>query len=128
MFFVLFLLLGQGALSRNNTYHITTANDLIQLSKNVSSGMGFEGTTVFLDADIDFSGGLSEQFEPIGINSNSLRGTFDGQGYTVNNFAMNSSLKHVGLFGYSSGAMIKNVVLGSSCTVVSSYSGTDLVV
>ena len=45
--------------------------------------MSFEGTTVFLDTDIDFSGDLSEQFEPIGKNSSSFNGTFDGQGYTI---------------------------------------------
>ena len=63
--FLLCLLLGQGAIS--NEHHITSANDLIQFSKNVNNGTSYSGTTVFLDADIDFSGGLSEQqFEPIG--------------------------------------------------------------
>ena len=33
--------------------------------KKVNSGTSYSGTTVFLDADIDFSG-LSWQFEPIG--------------------------------------------------------------
>ena len=37
---------------------------------------------------------------------------------------MNSSLQYVGLFGYSEGAIIRNVVLDSSCYVVSSYSGS----
>ena len=77
---------------------------------------------MFLDADIDFSGGLSEQFEPIGTsNSNSFQGTFDGQGHTISNLAMKSSSQYVGLFGRSKGA-IRNVVLDSSCSVVSSYS------
>ena len=43
--------------------HITTAEDLIDFSKNVNSGTSYYRTTVFLDANIDFSGGLSEQFE-----------------------------------------------------------------
>ena len=46
--------------------HLKTAGDLIQFSSNVSSGTTFKGTTVFLDTDIDFSGGLSLQFKPIG--------------------------------------------------------------
>ena len=37
-------------------YHITTASDLIQFSKIVNNGTSYSGTTVFLDADIDFSG------------------------------------------------------------------------
>ena len=73
------LLLGQGALSYE--YHITTENEFIQLSKNVSSGTSYNGATVFLDADIDFSGGLSERFEPIGMNwPYYFQGIFDGQG------------------------------------------------
>ena len=45
---------------------IKNASELIQLSQNVNNGKNYSGTTVFLDADIDFSGGLSEQFVPIG--------------------------------------------------------------
>ena len=122
MILVLFcLLLGQGALS--NEHRINNSNELIQFSKNVSSGTSYKGTTVFLDADIEFSGGLSEQFEPIGTSNKYFQGTFDGQGYAISNLAMNSSSsQYVGLFGYSSEATIRNVVLDSSCSVVSSYS------
>ena len=124
MFFIfLCLLLGQGALS--NEYHINNASDLIQFSKVVNRGTGYKGTTVFLDTDIDFSSGFSEQFEPIGKSINYFQGTFDGQGHTISNLAMNSSSEYVGLFGYSEGATIRNVVLDSSCSVVSSYSGSD---
>ena len=121
MLFVLLccLVASKGALSAE--HHIKSANELIAFSKDVNSGMTFEGTTVFLDADIDFSGGFSEQFEPIGNNSNYFQGTFDGQGHTVNNLAISSSLQYVGLFGYSTGTTIKNVVLDSSCTMTSLF-------
>ena len=80
--------------------HIKNASELIQLSKNVSSGKNYNGTTVFLDADIDFSGGLSEQFEPIGKDYNNFfQGTFDGQGYTISNLLVNSSSQHVDCLG-----------------------------
>ena len=119
------LLLGQGALSYE--HRITTVSELITFSNNVNSGISYSGTTMFLGADIDFSGGLSEQFEPIGNSSSkSFQGTFDGQGHTISNLAMNSSSQYVGLFGYSSGgAIIRNVVLDSSCSVVSSYNGSS---
>ena len=116
------LFLGQGVLSY--VHHINNASDLVNFSKNVSSGTNYNGTTVFLDADIDFSGGLSQQLEPIGEywNSKYFRGAFDGRGHTINNLAMNSSSQYAGLFGYSNRTTIKNVVLDSSCSVVNSYS------
>ena len=115
--------LGEGEL------HIKNASELIELSKNISSGTSFEKTIIFLDADIDFSGGLSEQFGPIGKGTiNYFIGTFDGQGHTISNLAINSSSLYVGPFGYSTdGATIRNVVLDSSCSIVSSYSGSDTV-
>ena len=67
----------QGVLGEGE-YRIKNANELIGLSKNVSSGTSYNGTTVFLDADIDFYDGLSEQIEPIG-KSNSFQGMFDGR-------------------------------------------------
>ena len=119
----LFCLLGQGALS--NIHYINITSQFIEFSKNVNNGTSYNGTTVFLDADIDFSGSLSEQFEPIG-KYYSFQGTFDGQGHTISNLAMNSSSSlYVGLFGYSNGTTIRNVVLDSSCSVVSSYNGSN---
>ena len=107
-------------------HHITTASELIEFSKNVNSGTNYSGTTAFLDADIDFSGDLSWQFEPIGMNSNYyFQGTFDGQGHTISSLAMNSSSQYIGLFGHSYGATTRNVVLDSSCSIVSSFSGSS---
>ena len=113
--------------NNRNSIRISSAHDLVKLSANVGHGTNFKGTTVFLDADIDFYGGLSEQFEPIGKDNETLfRGTFDGQGYMIKNLAMNSSSsQYVGLFGYTAGATIRNVVLDDSCSVVSSYSGSS---
>ena len=66
--------------------HINKAEGLIEFSKIINSGISYSGTTVFLDTDIDFSGGLSEQFEPIGVISNNhFQGTFDGQGHVISN-------------------------------------------
>ena len=38
---------------------------------------------------------------------------------------ISSSLQYIGLFGNSRGATIKNVMLGSSCSGVSYYSGNQ---
>ena len=72
--------------------------------------MKYSGTTVFLDADLNFSG---RTLAPVG----SFQGAFDGQGHIISNLAMNSSSEFVGLFGYSIGATIRNVVLDSSCSI-----------
>ena len=116
----------QGVLG-DGEYCIKNANEMIEFSQNVSSGTSYLGTTVFLDADIDFSGGFSEQFEPIGKDdSKSFQGTFDGRGHTISDLAISSSsLQYVGLFGYSEGTAIRNVVLDSSCSVVSSYNSNS---
>ena len=119
----------QGVLGEGE-FHINNASDLIDFSKNVKNGTSYSGTTVFLGADIDFSGGLSEQFEPIGKDAGKyFQGTFDGQGHTVSNLALNSSSQYVGLFGYSNGgATIRNVVLDSSCSIASSFNDSSNVV
>ena len=92
------LVLCQGALS--NEHRINTTSDLIQFSKNVNSGTSYSGITVLLDADIDFSGGLSEQFNPIGNSSSKqFQVMFDGQGHTISGLVINSYSQYAGLFG-----------------------------
>ena len=84
------LLIWQGVLCTGEVHHINTAEGFIDFSSKVNNGESFSGTTVFLDADIDFSGGLSEEFKPVGTStSKSFPGTFDGQGHTISNLALN---------------------------------------
>ena len=121
---IIFFFFGRGTLCAE--VKIDSAEGLIELSNAVDSGNDYSGTTVFLYSDIDFSGGLSEQFEPIGYGSNYFQGTFDGQGHIINNIAVSSSSQYVGLFGYSNGGTtIRNIVLDSSCSAVSSYSDSS---
>lgn len=61
-------------------------------------------------------------FPPIGQQYRYFAGTFDGQGHTVSNLIMNSSLYYVGLFGYLYGATIKNLVIDDSCSFEGTYS------
>ena len=109
---------------------ISSASDLIQFSNNVNSGTTYRGSTVFLDSDIDLSG---KTFEPIGTYYSDsdcnyiYKCTFDGQGHVIKNLAMTSSSQFSGLFGHSRGLTIRNVILDSSCSIASSYSGSDYV-
>ena len=105
--------------------NITTTESFISFSNNVNNdGVSYEGVTVLLNADIDLNG---RALNPIGKDEDhSFLGTFDGQGHTISNLKMNSSLQHVGLFGYSEGLTIRNLVMDDSCSFASSYSlGTN---
>ena len=78
-----------------------------------------------LGADINFKEGdvdLSNLFTPIGDfdSSKSFTGTFDGQGHTIINLNINTTAKGAGLFGFTTASTIKNVVIESTCTVISS--------
>lgn len=96
------------------------ANDLIAFSNNVNEGTDYNGTTVLLDSDIDFTG--FHNFNSIGNNyTNYFVGTFDGQGHVISNLKIEeSSYYYTGLFGYSKGMTIQNVILDSTCTIESS--------
>ena len=114
----LFLLSG---ISRGAEVHINSVNDLIALSNGVNSGTNYSGTTIFLDNDLDFT--RKEAMEPIGKDwSYSFLGTFNGQGHVIRNLEMNvTSSEFTGLFGYSEGLAVKDLVIDSSCSIVSSY-------
>ena len=104
------------------TLVIRNSEGLIEFAKNVSSGASYEGTTVALDADIDFSGSLAAEFAPIGTEESDFSGEFDGRGHVISNLAVKGSHAFAGLFGYMGVASIKNVVLDESCTIAISGS------
>ena len=84
MIFLAQLLLLLGYASCGSVVTLHNANDLIQLSRDVKNKTHFYGTTVLLDSDIDFGGGLSEQFFLIGLDvCTAFKGDFDGQGYVI---------------------------------------------
>ena len=127
------LLAARGYVVTSDIIRIRDAGELIEVSSSVNGGANFSGTTVLLDSDIDFSEELSQQFEPIGKYRLfefyiPFLGTFDGQGHTISNLKINSTLESTGLFGYSEGSTIKNVVLDSSCSFVSFYESGNAII
>lgn len=120
---------------RANVIGIRSAQEFIDFSnKAIQDKKRYLGTTVILDADIDFSGGLSEQFEPIGASniSSGFLGNFDGQGYTISNLVLNmtagagAGTAAAGLFGCAESSAIKNVVMDSSCVITFNYDSTNI--
>lgn len=108
-----------------NEIIIHDANEFENFMHDVNSGKrGYSSTTISLDSDIDFA---NKTFEPIGNStSNYFKGVFDGRGHTVSNITFNSSSpQYVGLFGFSHGHTIKNLVLGSTYSFVSHSSSDD---
>ncbi|MCL2282190.1 MAG: hypothetical protein FWC26_02620 [Fibromonadales bacterium] len=110
-----------------DSYTITTAEQLAGLAVVVNGGNSFQGKTIKLGADIvlndtslksgwenwnAYTTGLN-LWTPIGNNTSSFKGNFDGNnkviiGLYANNSALNS---YQGLFGNTNGATINNLGL-----------------
>lgn len=112
------LLLCSKSVAEDKVYRIKSPSEFKNFTDNVNSGTNYSGTTVYLDSDLS----LPEITEPI----DGFVGTFDGQGHIISDFEINSSASvYAGLFGYSSGLTVRNVVFASSCSVTGSYSGSN---
>jgi hypothetical protein len=75
-----------------------------------------------LTNDIDM---LDHYWVPIGDNTTAFKGTFDGNGHTISNIIMNSSVdrKYAGLFGnINSSATIKSLIVNCLVIYGDSYS------
>ena len=84
-------------------FHISNAEELAGLAKLVNDGNTFNGSTVYLDADLDLGG---REWTSIGYGNNVKNywgGVFDGQGHTISRLYSHSSEPNVtsdhGLFG-----------------------------
>jgi len=89
--------------------YIYSKIDLEKFRDDVNSGNTYKKKTVVLMNDIDLQ---NEEWTPIGNSGNKFMGTFDGNGYTVENLYVdlpNSS--NVGLFGFTTEGEIKNLTV-----------------
>ncbi len=111
--------LGSGTSS--DPYQITTSEQLSLLATNVNAGTKYLGNYFMMTKDINL-GGSESPWTPIGSSdSKCFSGTFDGGGYTISGLYINtSSDTYSGLFGYTSGAIIR--YLGVSGDVTSTKS------
>ncbi len=89
---------------------ISSKEQLEAFRDSVNSGESYEGKTVKLMADINLNG---TSWNPIGNETYSFDGTFDGQGYTISGMQItNPNYTYVGLFGNS--YKIKNLKITNS--------------
>lgn len=113
-----------GTVAVDTAIYISTPDELIAFANQVNGGDSFEGKIVRLKNDIDMLSyqGDAMNIVPIGTKTAPFKGTFDGKGYTINNFTVwNDTLDYVGLFGFTTEAAIKNVTLNNPYLVGRSY-------
>ena len=99
-------------LRMENKVSISTSADFIAFSGCVANYSGYQGMTIYIENDINMI--AYADFKPI----QDFAGTLDGKGNAIKNLKIDSSDDSVGLFGsLSDGAVIKNLVLDSSCSI-----------
>jgi len=104
---------GNGTAS--STYLISDVADLAKLATDVNGGRVYINTYFRLTTDIDLAGvGGSSGWIPIGNNTNSFSGIFDGDGHIIKNININRpSMDYVGLFGCIDYGTVKNLGIAS---------------
>lgn len=103
---------------QNTTYEINNADDLMNMKR--------KGKYV-LKANIDMTG---KEWKPVGTYEAPFVGSFDGNGYKITGLSVTKATEDVGvsaafkysycgLFGYASGAQIKNVTIENAQITIS---------
>lgn len=92
-----------------NKSWIKTEEDLKKLAEIVNSGTELENQEVKQIANIT----LKEGHTVIGTTTNPFKNTYNGQGYTISNIQISNANTCQGLFGYTDGAWIINLKLGT---------------
>ncbi|MCL2556485.1 MAG: hypothetical protein FWE03_05695 [Firmicutes bacterium] len=102
---------------------ISNLTEFLHFRSRVNQGENFMGQVVQLSANIDLSSQTA--WIPIGTTAaNAFQGTFDGNGYFIENFNFNlTGVSNQGLFGFTTGAVFRN--LNFSDVDLSVVSGTS---
>ena len=95
-------------MANNEPVNINNADDLIDFATKINNGTYSADTNAILTDNIDMSG---KTYTPIGAlgADNEYSGTFDGNGFEVQNLKISLTINCAGLFGIVDGATIKNV-------------------
>ena len=99
-------------------YQISTPEELQAFSFIVNGIAGYtqnSSAKAALINDINMTG--MSTWLPIGTNSAPFKGTFDGQGHTIQNLAVKTNKSYSGLFGKTSNATIKDLHVSGTLTV-----------
>ena len=106
----------------NGVYEINTVDQLKLFRDAVNAGNSFSGQTVKLMDSFDLKD--EEMWTPIGTQSNSFAGTFDGDNNTISNLSINTpDDTHVGFFSNTKSATIKNLTINNVSIIGDNYVG-----
>lgn len=109
---------GTGSGTESDPYRIFNADQLTQMRNFLNQ----EGVYFKLQNDIDLTDWLADNYpgqgwQPVGSSSEPFKGVLDGNNKTISGFSINrSTTDYVGLFGYISGATIKNLTINGNVT------------
>ncbi len=106
---------GNGEIKKDSIYYIKTPAQLIEFATAVKDGA--TKSQGYLQNDINMAS-YNSSFVAIGTGAKPFAGVFNGNGYTIKNLNITSTVNNFGLFGtVTGGANISNFVLDSSCSI-----------
>ena len=119
--------------SADNPYEISTAAELVWFRNHVNEGNVKASATLTEDIDLsefchaaDAATNTKElSWDPIG-NGRMYCGTFDGNGKTIRNLYINSTIMNKGFFGYANSGSIKNITFDNAKVKNTHYNGTGI--
>ena len=107
---------GQGSGTEKDPYLITNADELFEVRNDMSAYYKMVN-------DIDLTDWIREEsptqgWTPIGNETTPFTGSFDGDNYSIKGLIVNRpNASHVGLFGYSYGANLKNCIINNASII-----------
>lgn len=116
---------GSGSGTENDPYLITWDFQLNQLRNFLNQ----DGVYFKLMADIDLTDFLekenpSQGWQPVGTPSAPFKGILDGNNHIINGLWINRpNTDYVGMFGYTSGGIIKNLTIAGNIVEGKDYTG-----
>ena len=122
---------GNGSVDK--PYEISSAAELAWFRDYVNNESQYVSATLTEDIDLsefchaaDAATNTEElSWDPIG-NGRMYCGTFDGNGKTIRNLYINSTIMYKGFFGYANGGSIKNITFDNAKVKNTHYNGTGI--
>jgi len=110
----------------SDPYLIVSINNLawLQDAAHDSSWGGYFKQTSNIDISVSAAWDSSRGFSPIGNSANNFTGVYDGNGYSISGlYISRDSSNYNGMFGYTLGALIKNLGLVNIDITGKDYTG-----
>lgn len=107
---------------KDGVYQLSTAEHLKTFAEKLNEGIIAGNCSAVLTQDIDLSS--IEKWATIGTDAKRFVGTFNGQYHRIKGMSIDGSKKEQGFFGVAgAGAVIKNLIMDASCSIVSTGGG-----